>query len=452
MSAVARLQQPWREPIAVLAAFADEPWTAALLSGGDGRWSYIARRPEQALIVAGDDPADPFEALTALLGPAGDRAPDGPPFQGGVIGLCAYELGARTEGLALKRLGDWPDLACARYDALLAFDHRRRRVWAIGRGVDQAEASRQAGSAAKWLDEADVELSSPQDRLAADLRSEPPEQYEAAVADVVARIGRGEIFQANVARRWVGKLSDGVRPFDLLARLARSSPAPFSAYLRLPDRAVVSNSPERFVRVAPSGDGLVAETQPIKGTAPRGRTPVEDARNAAALQASAKDRAENLMIVDLMRNDLSRVCRPGSVTTPRLFELQSFATVHHLVSTVTGELAANRTAVDLLRATLPPGSITGAPKVQAMKVIAGHEPPRGPFFGSLFWAGADGAMDSSVLIRTVAFTQSPDGGWAVETRAGAGIVADSDPGSERLETEAKIGALLAALTERNERA
>jgi para-aminobenzoate synthetase component 1 len=189
---------------------------------------------------------------------------------------------------------------------------------------------------------------------------------------------------------------------------------------------------------------LLALTQPIKGTAPRGASAAEDAALGAALAASAKDRAENLMIVDLMRNDLSRVCIAGAVKTPELFRLASFANVHHLVSTVTGRLRADRDAGDLLRAAFPPGSITGAPKVQALMVIAELEGPRGPFFGSMAWLGVDGAMDSNVLIRTAAFVQDAEG-WRVEARAGAGLVADSRPASERAETEAKIAALAAAL-------
>jgi para-aminobenzoate synthetase component 1 len=223
------------------------------------------------------------------------------------------------------------------------------------------------------------------------------------------------------------------------------SPAPFAAYLRSAERALVSNSPERFVQVAPVDGRFKVETRPIKGTAPRGATQEADAALAQALTASAKDRAENLMIVDLMRNDLARVCQPGDVRTPDLFALETFANVHHLVSTVTGVLAPGMTAVDLLRAAFPPGSVTGAPKVQAMKVIAGLEPPRGPYCGSLFWAGFDGAFDSNVLIRTAALEREKRR-WTVEARAGAGIVADSDPVLERLETEAKIAALAGALT------
>jgi para-aminobenzoate synthetase component 1 len=196
--------------------------------------------------------------------------------------------------------------------------------------------------------------------------------YEAAVAQVIERIVGGEIFQANIARAWTGRLAAGAHPFDLFARLRADSPAPFSAYLRLPGRALVSNSPERFLKVSArdGGGDLTIETRPIKGTRPRGADQAEDARLMAELSASAKDRAENLMIVDLMRNDLARVSPPGSVAVPELFKVETFANVHHLVSTVTARLAPGLAAPDLLRAAFPPGSITGAPKVQAMKVIA----------------------------------------------------------------------------------
>jgi para-aminobenzoate synthetase component 1 len=245
-----------------------------------------------------------------------------------------------------------------------------------------------------------------------------------------------------VARRWTGRLREGRTPYALFERLVRQSPAPFCGYLRLEGRAVVSNSPERFIAIEPGRD--LAITRPIKGTRPRGADPDADRALAAALLADPKDRAENLMIVDLMRNDLARVSRPGGVETPVLFALESFANVHHLVSTVTGRLAPGAGPAQVLRAAFPPGSVTGAPKVQAMKVIAELEPPRGPYCGSLFWAGLDGAMDSSVLIRTLACVQDAEG-WRVEAGAGAGLVADSQPRAERLETEAKISAILAAL-------
>jgi para-aminobenzoate synthetase component 1 len=336
----------------------------------------------------------------------------------------------------------WPDLACARYPAVLAFDHHERQVLAIGRGATAEAAGEQARDALSWLkSEGGAAWSG---ALAEGLTADAGDAYQAAVAEVIERIAAGEIFQANIARRWRGRLAAGATPYHLLSRLAGQSPAPFAAYLRLADRAVVSNSPERFVQVTPVDGRFRVETRPIKGTAPRGGNAAEDARLALALSASEKDRAENVMIVDLMRNDLARVCVAGEVRTTDLFAVETFANVHHLVSTVAGVLAPDLTAFDLLRAAFPPGSVTGAPKVQAMTVIARLEPPRGAYCGALFWAGFDGAFDSSVLIRTAVLEQDATG-WTLEARAGAGIVADSDPVLERQETEAKISAMLRAL-------
>lgn len=440
MRDVALIAAPWRDPLWAAAPWRDEPFACALLSGGAGeRWSYLLRDPDQTEILSADDPRDAFALLSALSGERLPTDPDGPPLQGGVVGLAAYELADRIEALDLPR-GDWPDLCAARYPALLAFDHLQRIVVAVGRGEGAQEAKARAQGALGWLDAPSREPFP--GRLCAAIAAEPPEAYEAAVAEVVERIHGGEIFQANIARAWTGRLAAGADPFDLFVRLRGASPAPFSAYLRLPDRAVVSNSPERFLKVR---DGAI-ETRPIKGTRPRGASPARDRALAAELLASAKDRAENLMIVDLMRNDLARVSPAGAVRVPELFRVETFANVHHLVSTVEGRLKPGLGLHDLLRATFPPGSITGAPKVQAMKVIAGLERPRGPYCGSLFWAGFDGAFESSVLIRTVGLARDGEG-WRLEARAGAGIVADSEPAAERLETEAKIDALRRALTE-----
>ena len=421
----------------MLGAFADEAYAVCLLSDGEGergRWSYLARAPSQVLTIGADDARDPFAALAQLIGQPRQVDPAGPPFQGGVIGLAAYELGERIERLGLGRMAAWPDLAAARYASLLAFDHQRREVLAVGPAAEGALG---------WLDAPGAAAVAP-GPLAGEIRTPDPARHEAAVAEVVARIAAGEIFQANLARSWTGGLAPGRRPFELFERLAGASAAPFAAYLRLPGLALVSNSPERFLRVTPRGQALIAESRPIKGTVPRGATQAEDDRLVAELAASEKDRAENLMIVDLMRNDLARVSIAGAVRVPALFAVERFANVSHLVSTVTATLAPGKTAIDLLAAAFPPGSITGAPKVQAMKVIAALEPPRGPFFGAMFWAGSDGAFDSSVLIRTAAFEQDGDR-WRFETRAGGGIVADSDPAAERRETEAKIAAVLAGL-------
>lgn len=423
----------WTDPLDVAAAFADEPYAAVLLGGAKG-WTYVLRRPDR--IVADAAPG----ALPGLLEP-GEIAEQAPPFQGGVLGLAAYELGARLEPTApAARDPHWPDLTLARYPALLAFHPGEGRAVAIGRGGDPAQATGRARQAESWI--APGPTSEPGGPLAAAVECLTPDAGHArAVAETVGRIAAGEIFQANLARPWRGRLRQGARPFDLFRRLARSSPAPYAAYLRLPGRALVSNSPEQFLSVR---DGW-AESRPIKGTRPRGSDPAADRALACELLASAKDRAENLMIVDLMRNDLARVAEPGSVTVPELAALRSYANVHHLVSRVRARLAPGRSGWDAFLAAFPPGSVTGAPKLQSMKVIADYEPPRGPYCGSLFWAGLDGALEASVLIRTVALVEEARG-WRFEARAGGGIVADSDPNEEVAETAHKISAILRALT------
>jgi para-aminobenzoate synthetase component 1 len=219
--------------------------------------------------------------------------------------------------------------------------------------------------------------------------------------------------------------------------LREHNPAPFSAYFDLGAFAIASASPERFLRVSDHG----VESRPIKGTRPRGVTPCEDAARAAELAASIKDRAENVMIVDLLRNDLGRVCEYGSVRVRDVCKVETYRFVHHLVSSVVGKLRANQTPFDLLRATFPGGSVTGAPKVRAMEIIAELEPTaRGPYCGSLSWIGFDGAMDSNILIRTFTIGK----GWT-QFPVGGGIVADSDPQREYEETLHKAAGLLRAL-------
>jgi para-aminobenzoate synthetase component 1 len=410
--------------LAVANGLRDRDGALALLSDGGalGRWSFVAADPDR--VHVGPLPSDGLAIL---------RDPD---FAAGVVGLLAYDAGARPA--TGPREPVWPDLMLARYPAILAFDHQQRLVRMIGRGDDAAAAADQAEA---WLAGA-VDPVPPPPPAAAFEAEAPPETYRAAVADVVARIAAGELFQANIARAWTGELSPGADPFDVMLRLANRAAA-YGAFWRLGDRAIVSNSPELFLTFDPDAGRI--ETRPIKGTRARHPDPAADAALAAELRASAKDRAENLMIVDLMRNDLSRVAEPGSVAVERLFELESHPTVHHLVSTVTARARPGVGPADLLEATFPPGSITGAPKHQAMKVIAAHEPPRGPWCGSLFHIDDDGRMTASVLIRTAAFRRAGDV-WTVRAQAGAGIVADSLPAAELAETEVKISALRAALT------
>ena len=262
------------------------------------------------------------------------------------------------------------------------------------------------------------------------------EGYLHAVARVIEYVYAGDIFQANLSQRLQAPLVG--TPFDLYHRLRNRNPAPFSAYLDFGDLVVASSSPERFLRVHPGGG---VETRPIKGTRPRGLSPEHDAALARALVESDKDRAENVMIVDLLRNDLSRVCRAGTVRVPELFAVEHYATVHHLVSTVVGELAPEHDAVDLLRAAFPGGSITGAPKVRAMQIIAELEPTqRAAYCGTIGYLSLSGAVDTSIVIRTCLVLGSD-----VYFQVGGGIVADSDPELEYRETLDKARGLIAAL-------
>lgn len=407
--------RPWVEPMAVAAGLRDREGLLCLLSDGGpgGRYSFVA--------------ADPVAVRVGMLAPDGLSEALGT-GDGHAVALIAYDWGARPA--TGPREAVWPDMMTARYRTVLVFDHTARRVILTG----------EVGLAEAWLASARQPSGPPPP--AETLEPQCGEaHYRSAVADVVARIGQGELFQANIGRVWSGALRDDADPFDLFVRLA-AGPAPYGAFWRLGDRALVSNSPELFLAFDP--DSRRVETRPIKGTRPRFADPAEDARSAAELVASEKDRAENLMIVDLMRNDLARVSEAGSVVVEGLYELQSFATVHHLVSTVTGRASVGATAGDILAASFPPGSITGAPKHQAMKVIADHEPPRGPWCGSLVHIDERGRMTASVLIRTLGLWQEA-GRWRFRTQAGAGITAGSDPQAELEETDAKIAAIRAAL-------
>ncbi|GAW41906.1 Aminodeoxychorismate synthase component 1 [Brevundimonas sp. SH203] len=420
----------WVEPVTVAAGLAagDGDGLLALLSGGGSGegWSHVAAGPDRVQI----GPVEEAAMFDALRDPV---------FGAGTVGLAAYDAGARAA--TGRRETVWPDLMLARYPAMLSFDHRARRVLATGRGATAAEAKAEADRALGWLATARP-LDTPAPPAETFQAEADAAAYRAAVADVVGRIAAGELFQANVARGWSGRLRPEADPFDVFLRLQQDRASLFGAYWRIGDRALVSNSPELFL----SFDSVARriEARPIKGTRPRDADPARDAALADDLVASAKDRAENLMIVDLMRNDLARASEPGSVRVERLFAVERHPTVHHLVSTVTATARTGVGPAELMEASFPPGSITGAPKHQAMKVIAAHEPPRGPWCGSLFLIGEGGDLTASVLIRTAGFERK-DGVWRYRTLAGAGIVADSDPAGEEAETDVKISAMREAL-------
>ena len=434
-----------------LAGWCDHDGAAALISDGgpQGRHSYLMAAPDAVVSLGGDDAGDAgafLRAVAAFIGP-GLHRPDLPPFTGGLVGMASFEFGLRLENLphgSFRLVHDsaWPELVVLRYPAVLAFDHARETLSAIGRGATQAAAKAACEQLIALYD------ATPARRAPTGALAEAPlvadttaAVHEDRVAVLIRQIQAGDLFQANLARGWTGRLRSGVSPGDVMAALTARGSAPFGACLRFGARAVVSNSPERFIHVDSTGR---AETRPIKGTRPRGAGPAADARLGHELLASAKDRAENLMIVDLMRHDLSRVSEAGSVAVTMLNALESYPNVHHLVSSVTARLRSGVTAADVLLASLPPGSVSGAPKVQAMKVISAMEAARGPYCGALFAIDAGGAMDSSVLIRTLAMERSEDS-WRFRAAAGGGIVADSDPADERIETETKLSLIKAVL-------
>jgi len=441
---------PYRDPVAAFAPFARESWAALLDSAEEhatrGRFAYIAVDPFTTMIWRVGDAGDPFALLRAKLpldlAPA---LPGLPPFQGGALGLFGYELGGCFERLPQPRAAPpaSPDLAIGLYDTVAAFDLAQRSAWVIARDVPGAPGGRPPARARAEALAAKIRaaqpLSFPDWSARGNWRVETGRaRFEAMVGACVDYIRAGDIFQANITHRFLADLPPGLDAFTLYRRLRRLTPSPFAAFFNAPGLQLLSASPERFLALDRSGR---IETRPIKGTRPRGADPAEDARYVAELRASEKDRAENLMIVDLLRNDLSRVAAVGTVRVPELFTLETFARVHHLVSAVEGRLAPGFGALDLLAAAFPGGSVTGAPKIRALEIIHELEPARrGPYCGALAWIGFDGAMDSSIVIRTLWIADGQ-----VVAQAGGGIVADSIPAAEYEETMVKAAPLLAAL-------
>jgi para-aminobenzoate synthetase component I len=433
------LSIPYREPAAAFMAFAEDRH-AALLGGSGGLAgdcvSLVAANPVEVIeaVPPGRQAGhDPFEALEEVW-QRHRRSGNGLPFIGALIGYLGYELGGYLEKLPPPK-SDYirvPAMSFAAYDTAALFDRRRRTAAVIG--PDEAKAARFAAR----LTAAPMELPPPAPVPSLTWRAEQSrEEAEAGIARIIDYICAGDVYQVNYTQRFVARRPAGLSDFDLFRRLAAISPAPYSAFLRCGDVSILSASPERFVAL--DGEGLVT-AEPIKGTRRRDGDPARDARLARELQESVKDNAENLMIVDLMRNDLSRICEPHSVDVPHLNRLQSFSHVHHLVSTVTGRLQAGASPIDVLRATFPGGSITGAPKIRAMEIIRELEPfPRGAYCGAYGWIGFDGRADLAMTIRTL--TVTPE--W-VMAQAGGGIVADSTPVAEYEESLVKVAPLLRA--------
>ena len=426
-----------------------------------GRYSFLTADPFDYLEI----PADGSDALGQLERKIAafktPTLPGLPPFQGGAAGLLSYDLGRSLEQLPSPAIDEFrtPALAIGLYDVLLAVDHVEQRAWIISQGFPETEprARRERGAARLeqfrcWLEDDSAPAASP----TTSVQRVPPgqltpqfpvpgpegltsnmsaEHYLAAIGQAIEYIYAGDIFQVNIAQRLLyPSIDDAVQ---LYLRLRRRNAATFAGYFDLGSTQIVSASPERFLQCR----GGEVEARPIKGTRSRIARPEADLFSGDELQASEKDRAENVMIVDLLRNDMSRVCRPDSVRVTELCLLESYEFVQHLVSAVRGTLATGRDAVDLLRASFPGGSITGAPKVRAMEIIAELEPTaRGAYCGSLGYLGFDGTLDTSILIRTI----TASGGWW-QAPVGGGIVAQSIPTREYEETWQKATGLIRAL-------
>ena len=428
----------WRDPWPLVRALAADLGPAGLVwldgdGSSQGRRSVLGLAPLEQRCCRGlpgqAGAEDPFAVLAELAAGGGHW-----------MGWLSYEAGAWVEPAPHWHPSDMALLWAARHDPVLVIDHETQEQWLEGQ--DPLRLAAFADQLERLNPVAGTEGTGagiPPDQWH---WHTPPERFATQVEQVLAWIAAGDLFQANLTTCCEHELGSPADPLELYGRLRRSCAAPFGglaiAGAGASGEAVLSASPERFLQV--DGAGRV-ETRPIKGTRPRHPNPERDADAAADLVCSPKDRAENVMIVDLLRNDLGRVCTPGSIQVPQLVGLESYRQVHHLTSVVQGQLRPGLTAIDLLRACWPGGSITGAPKIRACQRLHGLEPvPRGPYCGSLFRLGSDGSFDSSILIRSLLLR-----GQRLRAHAGCGIVADSDPTDEAEELGWKLQPLLEAL-------
>jgi para-aminobenzoate synthetase component I len=431
------VELPYRSDTAhYYAALADLPWAVWLDSGGMERYDILTAAPQHTLVLDKETSrSDPFalvrKELGELVAPIANV-----PFAGGALGYWGYDLTQRKSALphAEKDAKQLPDMAIGIYDWALVLDHQQH----IARLVSHQRFAETADLSLQILQRLNNSLTIPADtfRVRGKITSNfTPDNYASAFAAVQNYLQAGDCYQINLAQRFsVTATGDALSAYLTLRSL---SPAPYSAFLNLPQAQILCTSPERFLRVQ---SGKV-ETKPIKGTRPRNSDARQDNQLANELRNHPKDRAENLMIVDLLRSDLGKSCAPGSVRVPKLFEVESFANVHHLVSTVEGMLAEGHDALHVLRDCFPGGSVTGAPKLRAMQIIEQLEPHRrGIYCGAIGYVGFDGNMDTNIVIRTLVYADDEVRCWA-----GGGIVADSNVAAEYQETLDKASAMLKLL-------
>ncbi len=405
-----------------------------MLSSGDAGWDVLFAFPQDVIRIEAGEGLARLQSHPAMqLHSAPCESPSDLPFTGGWLCALGYELGGLLEPSAGRvEDAEFPAAWLARIPAAILFER------ASGRCLLVAEAGQ-----GELFERMQADLASPPPPLAAipslhALQEDEPALFLDGVARIQDYIRAGDVFQVNLSRGWRAEFAAPVPAAALFARLMQMNPAPFSALLQMDDWAIVSSSPERLVRLGRDG---VIETRPIAGTHPRSEDATEDAALRARLEAHPKERAEHVMLVDLERNDLGRVCEPGSVEVAALMEIASYRHVHHIESTVRGRLRAGVTVYDALRAVFPGGTITGCPKLRTMQIIRELEQvPRRSYTGSVGYINRDGSFDFNILIRSFLLR-----GNTLGFRAGAGIVADSVAARELDETRAKARGLLRAL-------
>ncbi len=428
-------------------AVADLPWAVWLDSAGMGRFDIICAQPMATLVTQGAittihdvhgsqySAGDPFDLVRQQLGllhePVG-----GIPFCGGALGYWGYDLVRRQMPLPnhAQSAEQLPEMVIGIYDWSVVVDHQLKVAQLVSRQL-VPQTSQILPEILSRLHKATT-IPEKKFRIHGCISSNfTRATYGAAFKQIQDYLHAGDCYQVNLAQRYSAQASGDAFPAYL--ELRRLSPAPYSVFLNFPHAQILCASPECFLRVC----GGKAETKPIKGTRPRMGNPLLDVSVVNELRCSSKDRAENLMIVDLLRNDLGKSCVPGSVLVSKLFDVESFAQVHHLISTITGELAPGQDALSLLRNCFPGGSVTGAPKLRAMQIIEQLEPHRrGVYCGAIGYVGHDGNMDSNIAIRTLVYSSGEVRFWA-----GGGIVADSTAQEEFQETLVKAAGILELL-------
>lgn len=450
--------QDWSQTLQLFSAFSYEPWALLLDSANsphvDSRYDVLLRRPSDTLVGSVESftqsGLDPFEHLQTLL--AAMPRYEGEhtlPFKGGAAGYIAYDAGRLLETITpAKRAAtenatpittakhdiNLPDLALGIYQHALIIDHKEKRSYIL------APAAELDAFQAFWQPTLTQPFANPFSLRSPWRSNLNKEQYHLKIAQIHAHLRAGDCYQINLAQRFSAAYQGD--EWQAYIALRQANQAPFSAFMRLDQGVVLSLSPERFLKTDHTGH---VQTKPIKGTRPRFSDAKLDNASKEELVNSAKDQAENLMITDLLRNDLSRKCIPGSVKVPALFEIESFSAVHHLVSTVEGKLKDPLQSVDLLKAAFPGGSITGAPKISAMRIIESLEPhQRSVYCGSIGYINQDGSSDTNIAIRTLVAADNSIHCWA-----GGGIVMDSEAAAEYQETFDKVKRILPVLTELN---